>query len=116
LQHAERQAWNGSQQPMLAVATDKGDDRGRASAFNRHREVAALGEQRRRAAAQGKKAGDQRLLDAAIAPASGERRKVGIAECRDSCGEIDPTAVVGIDQAELPELATLVKVGGRPAP
>ena len=86
--------------------------------------IAALGKERRRAAPQSEQGGDDMELDPAIPPASPQflpslaprrglerRGRHGVAQHLPSRGEIDGTAIVGIDQTQIPELRALIDVG-----
>ena len=89
-----------------------------------HRDVLALDEQRRSLVAEGQRVANRVELDAAVLPGGGERASEG-GQAR-ACGHrvgveaiehrpapliIDRAPVVGVDQAEVPQLGALVDVG-----
>src|SRR4051794_35765893 len=83
----------------------------RQRTFDADRLIRTGSEQSGRAAAESERAGDHRLLDAAIAPMRLQCGRV-LAGLEGSLprGEVDGSAVVGIDQGEVPELGPLVEV------
>src|SRR5262245_8694613 len=72
--------------------------------------VTPLCEQGRLASAEPQGARDQRLLDVAIPPTPLLVLQIAVVERRDTRGEVDWPAIVGIDQAEVPKLRALVEV------
>ena len=102
---------NHDKHPVIAGLSREGDDASRhAGPSTSSGSIAAVREQMRRALAQGEGAPDQRLLDAAVAPMASEivQRRISPSS---RARKVDRPAIVGIDQAEVPELGALIEVG-----
>src|SRR6185312_16033570 len=106
-------ATDGNDDLVLAEGTCVGDDMRGVLAGNLERNASAALKHVRMALAQLKKFMRKGLLDAAVAPVRGEIGPRNLA-CRLhplARGEIDRTAVVGIDQRKIPAFGALIEIG-----
>src|SRR5690606_1506403 len=98
-------------QPVALELTGEGDQALGMLASDLQGKIAAFGEQPGVRQAQLQRPRDQPLLDAPVLPLGKQLfRSCVQLECAAAGGEIDGAAVVRIDQAEIPEIRSLVQV------